>query len=81
MTNGPVREAGETARSIIDVFRNSPFTLALIVMNGALLALLYLSAVSGERERTKSLELLYANREIVGKLLHDCTPLDGKDGK
>ena len=77
MTNGPVREAGETARTIVDVFRTSPLTLALILMNLALLGLLYFSSVSGERERSKSLELLYDNRKIVGQLLHDCTP-DGK---
>ena len=77
MTNGPVHEAGETARSIVDIFRANPLVLALILMNIALLTLLYLSAVSGERERSKSLELLYDNRKIVGQLLHDCTP-DGK---
>ena len=83
MTNGPVHEAGETARSIIDVFRANPLVLALILMNAALLALLYLSSVSGERERSKSLELLYDNRTMVSKMLHYCYPAppDGRDGK
>ena len=77
MSNGPVHEAGETARSIVDVFRSNPLVLALILMNLALLGLLYWNAVSGERERTQSLSMLYENRRIVGQLLHDCTP-DGK---
>ena len=77
MSNGPVHEAGETARSIVDVFRANPLVLALILMNLALLFLLYISSVSGERERTQSLAMPSENRKIVGQLLHDCTP-DGK---
>jgi glucose-6-phosphate-specific signal transduction histidine kinase len=75
--SGPVHEAGETARSLVDVFRSQPFTLALIIMNLALLGLLYYSGISSERERTQALKMLYENRALVGQLLHDCTP-DGK---
>lgn len=68
----PVHEAGETARSIVDVFRQQPIVLALILTILALLGLLYWSAVSAEREREKGLELLYDNRKFVGDLLVRC---------
>lgn len=74
MPNGPVHEAGETARSALDIFRREPITLALVLMNLALLALLYWNGVIAEREREKGLELLYDNRKYVGDLLHRCYP-------
>ena len=74
MPNGPVHEAGETARSAIDVFKSQPFVLALILMNLALLGLLYWNGVIGEREREKSLDLLYENRKYMGDLLFKCQP-------
>jgi hypothetical protein len=70
-----VHEAGETARSAIDVFRSQPFTLALVLMNLALLGILYWNGVIAEREREKGLELLYDNRKFVGQLLAECTPI------
>ena len=83
MTNGPVHEAGETARSIVDVFRANPLTLALILMNLALLGFLYWRETSAEHERSRSLELLYENRKYMGDLLARCYPAppDGKDAR
>ena len=75
MNNGPIREAGETARSAIDVFRDNPFTFALILMNLALLGFLYYSGVIAHQERKVELELLYRNREFVGRLLAECQPV------
>jgi hypothetical protein len=74
-----MHEAGETARSVIDVFRSQPILLALIVVVLALLGLLYWSAVGAERERTKALELLYENRKYVGDLLKSCHPAPVKE--
>jgi hypothetical protein len=71
----PIHEAGETARSAIDVFRTSPFTLALILMNLALLGFLYLFSIHAETERTRALELLYENRKYVGDILSRCYPV------
>lgn len=74
MSDGPLHEAGETARSIVDIFRSQPLILALILMNLALMGLLYWNSVAAERERTRGLELLYDNRKTVGELLHNCYP-------
>lgn len=72
---GPVGEAGETARTLIDRLSTSPLVLGLVVVNLALCGLLYWQAVIGERERGRELDLLYKNRTEVGQLLLQC-----KDG-
>ena len=69
MTNGPVHEAGETARSAIAIFREQPFMLAMVLLNLALLGFLYYSGVTANNERRRELELLYENRKFVGELL------------
>jgi len=73
-----MHEAGETTRSIVDVFRSQPLVLALVLMNLALLGLLYWSSIAAERERTRGLELLYDNRKTVGELLRNCYPVPSK---
>ena len=78
MSNGPVREAGETARSAINVFRDNPFTFALILMNLALLGFLYYSGVVAHQERREELSMLYDNRRFVGQLLAECQPAPRK---
>ena len=74
MANGPIHEAGETARSTLAIFREQPFTLALILMNLALLGFLYIWSIHAESERTRSLDLLYENRKYVGDILSKCYP-------
>ena len=47
----------------------------MILINMALLGLLYYNAVEANRERARELELLYDNRKFVGKLLAECQPV------
>lgn len=75
MAEGPIGEAGETARSLIDRLGAQPVILASVVVNLGLMGLLYWQAVIAERERGRELELLYKNRTEVGQLLLKC-----KDG-
>ena len=70
----PIHEAGETARSVVDVFRTSPFTLALVLLNAGLLGFLYYQGVNNNQERRRELELLYDNRKLVADYLYKCTP-------
>lgn len=74
---GPIGEAGATARTIVDRLGSNPFILASVVLNLGLMGLLYWQGVIGERERTRELELLYKNRTEVGQLLLKCR--DGSD--
>jgi hypothetical protein len=74
MTNGPMHEAGETARSVIGVFKDNPFVLAMIATNIALLALLYWVAIAAQNERQRSIELMFADRKYETELLSKCVP-------
>lgn len=74
MTNGPVHEVGETARSVIDIFRAQPYMLAMTIVNLALLGFLYYDGVTNNQQRRRELELLYENRKYVGQLLAECIP-------
>jgi hypothetical protein len=69
-----VHEAGETARSAISVFRDQPFTLAMILINLMLLGFLYYQGVNYNYERHRELELLYENRKYVTDALKNCYP-------
>jgi hypothetical protein len=68
------QEAGQTARSFIDALKDQPLSLALVVMNMTLLAFLYYSGVVAHSERQRETELLYQNRDSVGRLLANCYP-------
>jgi len=72
MTNGPVHETAETARSIITTLGAQPIMLSLVIMNFALLGFLYWASISNANERTKSLELLYESRKQESDLLARC---------
>jgi hypothetical protein len=70
----PIHEAGETARTALDVFRTQPFLLAMILIDIALLGFLYYQGVNYNQERRRELELLYENRKIVTDALRNCYP-------
>jgi hypothetical protein len=67
-------EAGQTARSLIDIFRQQPLSLGLLLINLALLGYLYYEGVQAHDERLEEKRLLYENRKYVGDLLANCYP-------
>jgi len=69
---GIPEEAGQTARSALDVFREQPFMLAMVLINIALLGYLYYESVQAHQDRRREIELLYDNRKFVGDLLARC---------
>ena len=72
MSPGIPEEAGATARSVIDTFRAQPFTLAMVLMNFALVGYIYYESVTINNERHNELQLLYQNRREVAILLARC---------
>jgi hypothetical protein len=73
MTNGNLAGAAST---FMDVMRNQPLSLALVLMNIGLLGFLYYSGAVAHNEREKEMELLYQNRTEMAKLLYSCTPVE-----
>lgn len=72
MQSGPIEEGARAANTFMDVMRNNPLSLALVVMNLCLLGFLYYTNVTATNERHRELELLYENRKYVGDLLAQC---------
>ncbi|HEX7199489.1 MAG TPA: hypothetical protein VF213_08425 [Dongiaceae bacterium] len=76
---GPIGEAGATARTLVTALGANPYVLASVLMNLGLIGLLYWGSTLAERERSEERRLLYENRSETAKLLSRCNiqPLDG----
>jgi hypothetical protein len=66
-------QAGAAAKTFIDALKDQPLSLALVVMNVALLGFLYYTSSLERDEHRHDTELLYENRKIVADLLVRCT--------
>lgn len=69
-----LEEGGKAINSVIDAMKSQPMTLALLIMNIGLLTFMYFSSTAAHKEREHEMDLLYQNRESVGKLLAECIP-------
>lgn len=67
-----MQEGGKAVNSIIDSLKSQPLTLALVVMNIALLALLTYVAYGVGENRKHDLELVYKQQAEVQALLAKC---------
>jgi hypothetical protein len=76
---GALEESGKVAGSFIDALKREPLSLALVVMNLAMLAFFYflLTTVAAQRER--EINLLYADKKEVRELLAQCVVPDRSD--
>jgi hypothetical protein len=72
MNPGPVEEAGQTARSLIDALRSNPATLTLIVANVALLVFFFFALKGGAEFRDLSLRNQYELMRETSQLLSKC---------
>ena len=72
MNPGVVEEGAAVTRSFIDVLKSEPISLALVVMNVALLLIFYfiLTTIAATRER--EIALLYDEQKEVRELLSKC---------
>jgi hypothetical protein len=68
---------GGAANSFMDALRGQPLSLALVVMNLALMGYLYYMGVADNNERKSEREMLYQNRREVAILLARCTWPEG----
>ena len=69
-----LNEGGKAVSSFIDALKAQPLSLALVVMNIGLLCFLYYQGSVAASERRHEMDLLYQNRETVGRLLQECQP-------
>ena len=72
MNPGPVEEAGQTARSLIDALKAEPLSLALAVMNVALLAVFwFILSTLATSNRAREIQLFEQQRHTA-ELLSRC---------
>jgi len=76
MNPGVTEEVGKATGSFIDAMKREPLSLALVVMNLAMLAFFYflLTTVASQRER--EINLLYVDKKEVRELLAQCVVPD-----
>jgi hypothetical protein len=67
-----VEEAGKTARSFMDALKDQPLSLALVVMNFALVAYLFYSGASLTSQRQETTRMIVAWQERTDQLMANC---------
>lgn len=67
-----LEEGARTARTFMEVMKEQPLSLALVIMNLALIGFLYYEHANLNSERKGELDLLYQNRQEVAILLAQC---------
>ena len=72
MNPGPAEEVGKAAGSFMDIMRQQPLSLALVVMNLALLGIFYVILVRVSDTRTREFQLLQTEQKEVRELLARC---------
>src|SRR5262252_4700625 len=68
----PVRETAEVAGSVVDVLRNQPATLAMIVIAFALLAMLFYSQSSFNAQKNELTQLILEHQRETQQVLAKC---------
>ena len=71
-------QVARAAVGFFDAMKGQPLSLALVVMNLALLGMLYVENASADKQHTHDLDLLYKNRHEVAILLTRCNWPEGK---
>lgn len=72
MNPGIAEEAGQTARSFFETMRSQPGTLALIVINVAMLVFIFYAMYKAAEFRDKLQEGQFAYQKHVTELLARC---------
>jgi len=71
MNPGPVEEAGQTARSFIDVMKQQPALLGSILTNIALILFIFYALTASSEARNKLTTQVLDNAMAIHKLLSE----------
>src|SRR5262245_46725352 len=69
---GAVEEGGKIATSIIDVLKQEPISLALVIMNLALLGMFFYVGSKSAETRAREVSMIYENEKRTSELLAKC---------
>lgn len=72
MNSGLTEEGGKTIRTFMDVLKQEPISLALVVMNIALLIIFYIVIQAAGTTRAREVAMIYENEKRNSELLAKC---------
>jgi hypothetical protein len=75
MNPGGVEEAGKAAGLFMQIMKDQPLSLALVVMNCLLLAIFFYVIRTATEVRHKEMERIFAAQVETNKLLYNCVPV------
>ena len=67
-----LEEGGKTARSLFEVMRESPVTLALVVFNVVFLGVMYFSLSEERDSRNKLIDIMATTNDKTATMLYNC---------
>ena len=70
--SGPVEEVGKAAGGFIEALKREPLSLALVVMNLALLVMFYVILMGLTKQRASEITQLHQEQKEVRELLARC---------
>jgi hypothetical protein len=79
MNPGPLDEAGKAVGGFMDAMKSQPVMLGLVVMNLAMVFMLYFALTSSLSARKNEFDLIFKQQSEVAQLLARCV-VPGKDG-
>ena len=71
---GPAEEVGKVTGTFMQIMKDQPLSLALVVMNVMLLALFYYVIQTATGVRQKEMDRIFAAQSETNKLLYNCVP-------
>jgi len=71
-----IEETGKTTRSFFDALKDQPLSLALVVMNFALVAYLFYSGSSITEQRAETTKMIVTWQRETDRLMADCVSKD-----
>lgn len=72
MNPGPAEEAGKAVGSFMDAMKSQPVMLGLVVMNLALVGMLYVVIRFAQTQRETEFKMIFAQQGQVQQLLSQC---------
>jgi hypothetical protein len=69
---GPVEEAGKVAGGFLDAMKSQPIMLGLVVLNLAMVVMLYVVIRFAQDQRRTEFEMIFTGQREVQQLLSTC---------
>lgn len=73
---GAVEEGAKVASGVVDALKSQPLSLVMLIINVALVALLWRVAEGVKETREREVALLYDNQKHIAEILSRCVVTD-----